>query len=362
MQVFRDRQALHAIPELELELPKTAAYIRNALEPLQCSLFYPLEHAVCAYFDFGADDAIAFRADMDALPIQELNDLPFVSTHEGIMHACGHDGHMATLLELARRLDKKKNLPHNVLLIFQPGEESPGGAKPICESGVLEQYKVIAVFGLHLWPGLEKGVMFTRENELMSRGSELTVDIYGKSSHIGNASAGIDATAAAVEFYRQIRAVEAELPPEIYRLLNFGMFHSGTVRNALSAHACLEGSLRTFHDDVFDGLLKRVYEVAADVEKQFGCTVQIQLSESYPAVMNDPDLVARVKKAADFRWLDKPSMTSEDFAQYQLRIGGVFFFLGTGDTPALHASTFNFDEEILLKGADFFEKLAENFQ
>ena len=362
MQVIQDRQALHAIPELELELPKTAAYIRSVLGPLNCSLFYPLEYAVCAYFDFGAADSIAFRADMDALPIAELTNLPFASTHEGQMHACGHDGHMATLLELARRLSNKKNLPHNVLLIFQPGEESPGGAKPICETGVLEQYKVKAVFGLHLWPGLEKGGMFTRKNELMSRGSELTVDVYGKSSHIGNASAGIDALAAAVEFYRQMRAAEAELPPEVFRLLNFGKFRSGTVRNAISAHTRMEGSLRAFHDDVFNGLRDRLFAIAADVEAQFGCRVEIHLSESYPAVMNDPDLVERVYKAAPFRWLDKPSMTSEDFAQYQLRVGGVFFFLGTGDTPALHASTFNFDEEILLKGADFFERLAENFQ
>ena len=362
MQVVLDRRALHQIPELGMELPKTAAYIRKALEGLNCQVFSPLEHAVCAYFDFGAADAIAFRADMDALGITEETGLDFVSTHPGRMHACGHDGHMATLLELARRLDKKENLPHNVLLIFQPGEETPGGALPICETGVLEQYKVMAVFGLHLWPALPAGVMFTREKELMSRGSEVTVDIYGKSAHIGNASAGIDALAAAAEFYRQVRAAEAALPDDVYRLLNFGMFHSGTARNAISAHTQMCGSLRAFQNDVFDSLKDRLYEIAADVEKQFGCTVNVHMSEGYPAVMNDPDLVARVKKVADFQWLDKPSMTSEDFAEYQLRVGGVFFFLGVGDTPSLHATTFDFDEEILLKGADFFEKLAENFQ
>ena len=188
------------------------------------------------------------------------------------------------------------------------------------------------------------------------------MDIYGKSTHISNAAAGIDATAAAIAFYRQIRQAEASLPPEIYRLLNFGMFTSGTVRNALSAHARLEGSLRTFHDDIFEGLQKTVYEIAANVEKQFGCTVHVDFSESYPAVMNDPDLVQRAYRAVPFRHLEEPSMASEDFAQYQLRVGGVFFFLSTGNTPALHATTFNFNEEILLKGADFFEQLAENFQ
>ena len=362
MQVVLDRRALHKIPELELNLPKTAAYLKNALEPLKCTLTYPLGDAICAFFDFGKDSAIAFRADMDALPIPEQTGLPFASQHPGIMHACGHDGHMATLLELARRLDQKECLPHNVLLIFQPGEESPGGAKPLCETGILEKHNVKAVFGLHLWPGIEKGVMHTRQKELMSRGSELNVDVYGKSSHIGNAAAGIDSTAAAVEFYRQMRAAEAALPDDVFRLLNFGKFESGTVRNALSAHAHMEGSLRAFQDEVFDGLRESLYAIKEDVEAKFGCKVVVHLAESYPAVMNDPEMVAKVQKIVPVKLLEKPSMTSEDFAEYQQRVPGVFFFLGTGDTAALHATTFNFDEEILLKGADFFEKLAENFQ
>ena len=362
MQVIRDRRALHAIPEIELTLPKTAAYLKNSLAQLRCTLSYPMGDAICAFFDFGKEETLAFRADMDALPIPEETGLPFASTHPGKMHACGHDGHMATLLELARRLDKKENLPHNVLLIFQPGEESPGGAKPLCQTGILEKHHVKAIFGLHLWPGLEKGVMHTREGGLMSRGSELNVDIYGKSSHIGNASAGIDSTAAAVEFYRQARQAEAAVPKEYFRLLNFGKFESGTVRNALSAHAHMEGSLRAFEDEVFDGLREKIFQIKADVEEKFGCKIEIWMSEGYPAVMNKPEMVAQVQKIAPVKLLETPSMTSEDFAEYQQLVPGVFFFLGTGNTSALHATTFNFDEEILLKGADFFEKLAENFQ
>ena len=362
MDIINDRRELHQIPELELTLPKTAAYLKKVLKPLRCTLTYPVGDAICAFFDFGKDDTIAFRADMDALPISEETGLPFASRHPGIMHACGHDGHMATLLELARRLDKKESLPHNVLLIFQPGEESPGGAKALCEAGILEKHRVKAVFGLHLWPGIEKGVMHTRHGGLMSRGSELNVDVYGKSSHIGNAAAGIDATAAAVEFYCRMRAAEAELPSDIFRLLNFGKFQSGTVRNALSAHAHMEGSLRAFDDETFDGLRQKLYEIKEDVEEKFGCSVEIRLADGYPAVINDPEMVARVQKIAPVKLLDKPTMTSEDFSEYQRRVPGVFFFLGIGDTSALHATTFNFEEEILLKGADFFEKLAENFQ
>ena len=308
MQIIRDRQALHTIPEPGMELPKTAAYIKNALKDLKCEITCPLEYAVCAYFDFGAEKTLGFRADMDALTVPEETGLPFASTHEGQMHACGHDGHMAILLEFARRVDKKEKLPYNVLLIFQPGEESPGGAEPLCQTGVLEKYNVIAVFGLHLWPGAEPGQVFTRKNELMSRGSELNVDIYGKSTHISNPAGGIDATAAAVEFYRQIRQAEADVPPQYYRLLNFGMIQSGTVRNALSSHAHLEGSLRTFYNHIFDGLRSKIYEIAANVEQQFGCTINIWMSEGYPAVMNDPDLVDRAYKAAPFNWLEKPSL------------------------------------------------------
>ena len=138
MQITADRRALHQIPELELTLPKTMAYLAAVLEGLNCRVFSPMESALCAWFDFGRESAIAFRADCDALPIQEANDVPYASRHPGRMHACGHDGHMAILLELARRLSEKKDLPHNVLLLFQPGEESPGGGKLLCDTGVLE--------------------------------------------------------------------------------------------------------------------------------------------------------------------------------------------------------------------------------
>ena len=359
MRIIEDRRALHRIPEIELDLPETMAYIENSLSKLNCQVFSPAKSSICAFFDFGADDAIAFRADCDALPIAEKTELAFASCHPGKMHACGHDGHTAILLELARRLSEKKALPHNVLLVFQPGEESPGGALPICKAGILEQYRVQAIFGLHLWPGLEKGKVFSRENELMSRASEVTIDIYGKSSHIAKSQEGIDATAAAVELYRQVMEAEKALPAEVYRLLKFGLLQSGTVRNALSAHCHMEGSLRAFQEDVFQGLKTKIYEAAETVETAFGCTVKLHFSEGYPAVLNPGELCRKVRSIAEFEILDTPSMTAEDFGWYQKFVPGMFFFLGLGDTPALHSDHFNFDETILLKGADFFENLAE---
>ena len=362
MQIYADRHALHRIPELELELPETKAYLENALSPLACRVFSPLGSALCAWFDFGAEDAIAFRADMDALPISEKTGVPYTSTHPGIMHACGHDGHMAIALELARRLDQKKGLRHNVLLIFQPGEESPGGAKAICDTGVLQQYRVKAVFGLHLWPGLEKGRVFSRRKELMARASEVTLDIYGKSAHIARSWEGVDAIAAGTEFYRRAVKMEQALPEQIFRLLKFGKFESGVVRNALSAHTHMEGSLRAFQDEIFDTLRDGLHTIGRELEQETGCTVEIDINSGYPAVMNPAQLYDRVRSCADFLELEAPAMTAEDFSFYQRYLPGMFFFLGTGDSPALHTSNFDFDDAILEKGADFFEKLAVTFQ
>ena len=361
MQIIADRRALHRIPELELQLPETMEYLAGALAGLRCRVFSPMEGSLCAWFDFGKETAVAFRADCDALPISEVNETAYISCHPGKMHACGHDGHMAILLELARRIDQKQDLPHNVLLVFQPGEESPGGAKPLCETGVFGDYHVEAIFGLHIWPGLEAGKVFSRKNELMSRSSEVNVDIYGKSAHIAKAAEGVDAVACGVQFFSRAMVMEAALPKDVFRLLKFGKFQSGTVRNALSAHTRMEGSLRAFQDAVFDSLRDGLYAIGEDLEREYGCRVEITMSGGYPAVLNPEPLYHRVKQAADFADLAEPSMTSEDFAFYQKYLPGMFFFLGLGDVPALHTNHFNFDETILLKGADFFEELAENF-
>ena len=361
MQIIADRRALHRIPELERNLPKTMAYLAQALSGLKCRVFSPMESALCAWFDFGREEAIAFRADCDALPIAETSGAAYASCHPGVMHACGHDGHMAILLELARRLDKLEALPHNVLLLFQPAEENTGGAEDLCRTGVLENHNVKAVFGAHIWPGLTKGVVHSRCNEMMARSCEVNVDIYGKSAHIAKASEGIDAVAAGVEFYRRAVEMERSLPGNIFRLLKFGVFRSGTIRNALSAHTRIEGSLRAFQDEVFEYLRDGLFRIASDLEQELGCKIEITMSTGYPAVMNPGELYRRAKEVVSFRELAEPNMASEDFSFYQKHTQAMFFFLGLGDTPALHSVNFDFDEEVLVKGADFFEALARNF-
>ena len=359
MKIIEDRRALHRIPELDRNLPETISYLQDALDGLNCRVFSPMEGALCAYFDFGQAQTLAFRADADALPIQEQTGAEYASCHPGKMHACGHDGHMAIALELARRVSRKTELPHNILIVFQPAEETTGGARELCGTGIFEKYHVKAIFGLHLWPGLAPGVIASRKNELMARSCEVNVDIFGKSAHIAKAAEGIDALDAGVSFYQKAMALEAALPPELFRLLKFGKFQSGTVRNALSAHTHMEGSLRAFQDEIFDSLAQGLDAIGQEVEADFGCTVTIHRTSGYPAVMNPPQLYDRVRECVPFAELEAPSMTAEDFSWYQRRLPGMFFFLGAGDTPALHADTFDFDETILLKGADFFEKLAK---
>lgn len=359
MQIVWDRQALHRIPELDRTLPETLAYLNSSLKRCKCQVFSPMDGALCAWFDFGAVDAIAFRSDADALPVEERTGAPYASCHPGKMHACGHDGHMAILLELARRLSEREKMPHNVLLVFQPGEETGVGAKALCETGIFAKYSVKAIFGLHLWPGLEAGVVASRGGALMARTCEIHVNIHGRTAHIAKAEEGLDALAAGVEFYRRARNLEQSLPDGARRLLQFGKMTSGTVCNAISGHTRLEGSLRAYEDEVFETLREGLFAIGKAVEKETGCTVNVNLTEGCPPVWNPEELCEKVRSVAPFRELEEPSMTAEDFSWYQRYLPGMFFFLGLGDVPTLHSDNFDFDENILMKGVDFFLRLAE---
>ena len=362
MQIIKDRQALHQIPELDKNLPQTMKYLTEQLKKLSCHVFSPMEGALCAWFDFGAQSAIAFRSDADALPITENTGLSYASQNPGRMHACGHDGHMAIALELARRLDQKEGMKKNVLIVFQPAEETTGGAKDLCATGIFKQYAVEAIFGLHLWPGLTEGQVFSRCNEMMSRSCEVKVDIVGRSAHIAKADEGLDAMAAGVDFYSRAMAMEGALPKNIFRLLKFGKLQSGTVCNAISGHTRIEGSLRAFQDDVFYSLRAGLVSIGKNVERNSGCTVSIYMNDGYPPVMNPKKLYKKVRELVEFEELAAPSMITEDFSWYQKTLPGMFFFLGIGDTPALHADDFNFNEEVLMKGADLFEAIAERYE
>ena len=304
---------------------------------------------------------MAFRADMDALPLEERGEAPYRSRHPGRMHACGHDGHTAMLLALARRVAAREDLPRNVLLIFQPAEETTGGARSICESGVLERYGADRIFGLHLWPGLPAGTLWTRPGPLMAKNSEVTHTDTARRVHITKPGQGADALWAGTELVRRIYAMaETELPPGELRVLRFGRMLSGTVRNALSARTVLEGTLRVFSMETFQFLHRRMEEIAGAVAAETGCAVDLHLSEGYPPVRTDSGLgEAMVQSLGEGApgILPGPELTAEDFSFYQQRLPGVFCFLGVGNTPPLHAADFDFDEAVLEQGVKLYEEL-----
>lgn len=339
MQIIQDFSALHAIPELDQNLPKTVSYVKKQLSALKCRCFSPIEGSVCAFFDFGKPDAIAFRADMDALPFEN-----------GAVHACGHDGHTAILLELARRINGQKDLPHNVLLIFQPAEETTGGAQELCRTGLLEQYRAACIFGLHLWPGLEKGQLFSRPGYLMSKSCGVTAHITGRSRHIAAPERGEDALAAGLELYRLAGKLRDQQP----FLLKFGALQAGTAGNVVCEKAALKGSLRAFDSNVHTRLCAKLQKLGAAVARKQQCRVALHFSRGYPAVQNDPKLYKKMQALCQLRYLPAPFWTTDDFSCYQQRIPGLYMLLGIGKTPPLHSPDFAFDPQVLFKGADCF--------
>ena len=353
MQIVQDYRQLHAIPELDRTLPKTLQYIESRLQALKCRVFAPMEGALCAFFDFGQQETVAFRADMDALPVTEQTGLPWNSQHPGVMHACGHDGHCAMVLELARRIDEQKQLNHNILLIFQPAEETDGGAKDLCDTGLLEQYQVIYIFGLHLWPGLPKGRIFSRPGVLMGQSCGAQVIFTGKSVHIAQWEKGRDALGAACEFYQACRRLT-----EKNRLVKFGMLQAGTSGNVLCDRAVLSGSVRAADAAEQDRLQRKLMSMARCAARRWRCGVQFRFKEGYPAVYNHPGLLRQIRRRLPVGVLPTPLMTAEDFSRYQQKVPGVYFLLGVGNTPPLHSPVFQFDEEVLTVGADFLFSLA----
>ena len=342
MRMIEDYHILHQCPELDRQLPKTLAYINAVLSALRCCVFSPAEGAIAAYFDFGKAQTLAFRADIDAVLLPQ-----------GPVHACGHDGHTAILLELARWLSAKPDIPHNVLLLFQPAEETDGGARELC--GLLPQYKVFAIFGLHLWPALSKGQIYSRSGVLMSHATQIQLSFLGKSCHIARPELGQDALAAACRFYNRVENLH--LPKGC--LLKFGALHGGTAPNVICDRAELSGSLRYLQDKNGSRLKSQLTGICKKAAYFTGCRGSIQFSSGYPAVDNDPSVFSRATELFSIHTLKEPLMTTDDFSFYQKTIPGVYFLLGLGDVPPLHSPGFHFDPAVLQIGVQLFQSLCK---
>lgn len=363
-QIVTWRRDLHQMPELEMDLPKTAAYVKKQLENTAFELIELPEECgsgFAAFLDRGKDQTIAFRTDMDALPVTEKTGLPFASKTPGCMHACGHDGHMANMLAAAYRISEEKNsLNANVLLLFQAGEETPGGAKPIVQSGLLEEKNVKALFGMHLWPMLPEGVVGVRSVEMMARCAEIRMTFHGQSAHAAKYWLGHDAMIAACDFIKDCYAFEQVMDPSIYRLLRFGIFKSGRAGNAVADQSYVQGTMRAFDDEIFESMAAKVEECAKKACEETGCTYDLIFDNGYPAVLNDPKLTEWFTSLDEsIVLLETPEMISEDFAFYQKAVPAVFFFLGTGSGIPLHANNFDFNEKVLLKSSSLLCKAAQ---
>lgn len=355
------RMDLHKIPEEGYKEFKTKQYILSHLGTYDCKIFEIEETGLVAFFDFGKQSATAIRTDIDALPIKEQTGLPFASVHEGYMHACGHDGHMAMALATAQYVtDLKKSgkeLCSNVAFVFQPAEELDGGARHIIASGVLQKLNVTKMYGMHLWPDLEKGKIFSKSGAMLARSSETNVTILGRSCHIADSSKGIDSLHAAADLLMRLYALEEECNKEERCVLKFGKITSGTLRNIISDKTVMNGSTRVLSDAMFDKIRRGIEENIAAVEKIHGVTAELSMSTGYPPVINDKALFEEAYANCGIQKLTDAFMQAEDFSFYASICPTLFFFLGVGGGTKLHNDKFDFDMSVLDRGVELYKKL-----
>lgn len=366
-QITKFRRDLHQIPEVSRDLPLTKAYILSVLESLDCEITEVMESGVCAYFDRGQPHTTAFRADMDALPVTEVCTHDYVSNHPGKMHACGHDGHMAMGLATALYVDSQKELPCNILLIFQPAEETTGGAREICETGILGRYNVDRIFSTHMWPYAPAGSISSRPGRMMPRSSQVNVTVVGKTSHATDPDNGIDALYIACRYIQEIydrkaREGKPDPAPDERTIIQICKFESGTARNIISGHTELVGTLRAFSDEDFQWLLSIIYGVADELAEEYGCEIKVRHTDGYPPIVNNVELYDAVVPALrsgldNFIEMPEPAMISEDYSFYGYYASSIFFYVGTGTGIALHATNFDFDEAVLLQGLELYKTL-----
>ncbi len=366
----RWRRELHQIPELGLKEYQTAHYIRKELTKMGYHYETILETGTLVYIDYGKHSTIAFRSDIDALPITEKNNVDYQSQYLGYMHACGHDGHMSALLGLAARLKQSdEDFAYNILLVFQPAEESPGAAKWIVESGIFEKYQVKAIFGMHLMPSIEEGKVACKSGALMAMCGEVDIHIHGKSSHAGLPQEGIDSIIIASDALHQYQTCIAKrISPFSPVVFNIGKIAGGQARNSVASETILQGTMRCYDEEIFHKMTSQIQAIHQGLEIAYGCQIDFSCPPLYPPVINHQYLYQQFLSCVDkqnYIELKEPLMLSEDFAFYQKAIPGLFFFLGTkceDYQSGLHTETFNFHENILTIAVDLYYTIARKIK
>ena len=340
------RADFHRVPEPGNREVRTAARVERELDALGIPHRRRLDTAVTAVLE-GAlpGPAVALRADMDALPLQEATGAPFASQTPGMMHACGHDVHMTAALGAARLLAAHRDaLRGRVVFLFQPDEENDGGARRLIDDGALEG--VDAVFGAHVSPDLPLGCVGVRAGRFYAASAMFDVTVTGRSAHGAERERGVDALGAAAEMVGAALALPSELPDERC-VVTVGTFAAGRARNILAGEAGFHGIIRALGLSVRAELSRRLSARTAEIAARWGARVDCAIRDGYSGVTND-DAMTRLaaEAAADalgdgaVRWIDTPTMTTEDFGYYLMERPGSFYHIGVGGDEPLHSPRF----------------------
>lgn len=354
------RRHLHAHPELGYREHDTAAWVAAQLAAAGIPFARPTETGVVALIEGGLPGpTVALRADLDALPVQEENDVPYASRRPGVMHACGHDGHTAVLLGVARVLQAgRRALPGRVKLVFQPAEEvPPGGALPLIEAGVLDG--VSAMVGMHLWADLPAGVAAVSAGPVMANADEFRVTVTGRGGHGSQPHQAVDAVVVASQIVLNLQTVVSRrVDPRRPAVVSVGTVQGGFAFNVIAPSATLTGTVRTFDAATRERVREEMERIVAHTCAMAGAAGELRFFGGYPAVVNDAGVAAAVAAAArevlgaEGVVAQEPSMGGEDFTHYAERVPACYFFLGVrnearGIVHPHHHPRFDLDEDVL---------------
>ncbi|ARJ51825.1 M20 metallopeptidase family protein [Staphylococcus lutrae] len=373
--VTQHRRYLHQHPELSLEEYQTTAYIEAFLKELGVPYERPLKTGIIGYLKGKSNEALAFRADIDALPIHEENDIPYRSQVDGRMHACGHDGHTTALMLFVKRckaLFDKGQLPHDVVFIFQPAEESGGGANLLIKANAFAKYHIKAIYGVHLMPFVDEDAVVIRDHEITASATEFRYFVEGQSSHVANKEQGKSAGEALQHIMIQLSQIQQYHLNGLQRnIIHIGHFRAGEAINTVPTHGYLEGTIRTYDMNDLDQIQSQMRKIAESATLLFGVQCDVQFAEGYPPTMNDPSLKKYVVESLthhQFEVIENelPYLFGEDFSFYAQIAPSYFVFVGTRNEAqqlisGLHTPRLNFNERMLIRVADYYERLLMNY-
>ena len=376
------RRDIHAHPELCFEERRTADVIAQKLTEWGIPVLrgMGLTGVVGIIRSGSSDRAIGLRADMDALPVQEINTFAHASRHEGKMHACGHDGHVAMLLGAAYYLSRHREFDGTVYLIFQPAEEGGGGAQRMMNDGLFEQCPMEAVFGMHNWPGVATGTFGVTAGPMMASSNEFEVIVRGKGAHAAQPHKGIDPIMVTIQIAQSWQTiVTRNKSPIDSAALSITQIHAGSATNVIPDEAVLIGTVRTFTNEVLDLIEERMRSIAVHTASAFDAQVDFRFKRNYPPLINHAKETAFaievMKSVVGEQNVDtaiEPTMGAEDFAFMLQEKPGCYVFIGNGEGghrdsghgigPCnLHNASYDFNDELLPIGASYWVRLVESW-